>query len=251
MAKDRLWVESGGRASQTIYCASVSPIVGSVSATARRKPVSVSDNVRWKPTFIACRAVHHCAPLHLPADETGCQGVQDRPGVAVHLGRDQRLGLLHSGNNLFGDVVDPLFRPRESRKTIRWVQTEQRTAGYAMRSAGMESTRCHHRRGNAVTLDLPICRARRFSVGFSIGRHRRRGWVRAPSPCALSHPARPAPAMHRRSRVHGLAESVWVHQHACVEGAIPIRSYVPLTGPSIVASRPSSARTWANFCGSM
>ena len=134
-----------------------------------------------------------------------------------------------------------------SRKTIRWVQTEQRTAGYAMRSAGMESTRCHHRRGNAVTLDLPICRARRFSVGFSIGRHRRRGWVRAPSPCALSHPARPAPAMHRRSRVHGLAESVWVHQHACVEGAIPIRSYVSLTGPSIVASRPSSARTWANF----
>ena len=161
MAKDRLWVESGGRASQTIYCASVSPIVGSVSATARRKPVSVSDNVRWKPTFIARRAVHHCAPLHLPADETGCQGVQDRPGVAVHLGRDQLLCLLHSGNNLFGDVVDPLFRPRESRKTIRWVQTEQRTAGDAMRSAGMESTRCHHRRGNAVTLDLPICRAQR------------------------------------------------------------------------------------------
>ena len=28
-------------------------------------------------------------------------------------------------------------------------------------------------------------------------------------------------------------------------------SYVSLTGPSIVASRPSSARTWANFCGSM
>jgi hypothetical protein len=27
-----------------------------------------------------------------------------------------------------------------------------------------------------------------------------------------AHPARPAPAMHRRSRVHGLAESVWVHQ---------------------------------------
>jgi hypothetical protein len=130
------------------------------------------------------------------------------------------------------------IRPSSGRQATRCVRPAYRV-------------RCHHRRGNAVTLDLPICRARRFSVGFSIGRHRRRGWVRAPSPCALSHPARPAPAMHRRSRVHGLAESVWVHQHACVEGAIPLRSYVPLTGPSIVASRPSSARTWANFCGSM
>jgi hypothetical protein len=54
-----------------------------------------------------------------------------------------------------------------------------------------------------------------------------------------AHPARPAPAMHRRSRVHGLAESVWVHQHACV-GDDP---YTPLC----VADRPFDRRLKTKF----
>lgn len=61
----RFRVESGGRALAAIYCASVSPIVGSVSAIVRQRLGSVSDNVRWKLAFIVRRAVHHCAPLHL------------------------------------------------------------------------------------------------------------------------------------------------------------------------------------------
>jgi hypothetical protein len=58
-------VESGGRASQAIYCASVSPSVRYVSSNVRLTLASVSRNVRRKWAFIARRAVHHCAPLQL------------------------------------------------------------------------------------------------------------------------------------------------------------------------------------------
>jgi hypothetical protein len=40
------WRDSGRRAPVVIYCASVSPIVGCVSAIVRPRPTSVSDNVR-------------------------------------------------------------------------------------------------------------------------------------------------------------------------------------------------------------
>jgi hypothetical protein len=63
--KVSFWVENGGRASQAIYCASVSPSVRCVSPIVRLKPSSVSDNVRRKRRSIARRAIHHCAPLQL------------------------------------------------------------------------------------------------------------------------------------------------------------------------------------------
>jgi hypothetical protein len=63
----QLWVESGGRASQAIYCASVSPSVRCVATIVRRTPTSVSDNVRRKWPSIARRTVHHCARLHVAA----------------------------------------------------------------------------------------------------------------------------------------------------------------------------------------
>jgi hypothetical protein len=58
-------VESGCRAPFVIYCASVSPSVRRVSSNVRLVLASVSRNVRRKLAFIARRAVHHCAPLHL------------------------------------------------------------------------------------------------------------------------------------------------------------------------------------------
>jgi hypothetical protein len=48
-------------ASQTIYCASVSPSVRCVSTIMRRTPASVSDNVRRKRPSIARPAVHRSA----------------------------------------------------------------------------------------------------------------------------------------------------------------------------------------------
>ena len=45
--------------------ASVSLTVRSFSKSLRRTPPPVSTNVRWKPSLIARRGVHHCAPLHL------------------------------------------------------------------------------------------------------------------------------------------------------------------------------------------
>jgi hypothetical protein len=74
----RLWVESGGRASLTIYCASVSPNVRCVSTIVRRSPASVSANVRRKPRSIARRAVHHCAPLHI-GDVRATAGLCQQP----------------------------------------------------------------------------------------------------------------------------------------------------------------------------
>jgi hypothetical protein len=65
LGRVRQGVESGGRAPQANYCASVSPSLRPVSAIVRRRPASVSDNVRQKPAFIARRAVHHCAPLQI------------------------------------------------------------------------------------------------------------------------------------------------------------------------------------------
>jgi hypothetical protein len=59
------WAEYGGRASQAIYCASVSPSVRYVSSNVRLTLASVSRNVRRKWPSIARRAVHDCAPLHL------------------------------------------------------------------------------------------------------------------------------------------------------------------------------------------
>jgi hypothetical protein len=46
--------------------ASVSPRLRSVSNSVRRMHPSVSANLRRKSLLIARRAVHHCAPLHLP-----------------------------------------------------------------------------------------------------------------------------------------------------------------------------------------
>jgi hypothetical protein len=60
-----LWVESGRRALAVIYCASVSPDLRCVSMIVRRRPGSVSADVRRKRRSIARRAVHHCAPPHL------------------------------------------------------------------------------------------------------------------------------------------------------------------------------------------
>jgi hypothetical protein len=57
--------QAAAGAPAVVYCASVSPNVRCVSAIVRRTPVSVSDNVRRKPAFIARQAAHHCAPLHL------------------------------------------------------------------------------------------------------------------------------------------------------------------------------------------
>ena len=59
------WVESGDRAPQATYCASVSQNVRCVSTIVRLEPASVSDNVRRKRRSIARRAVHYCAPLQL------------------------------------------------------------------------------------------------------------------------------------------------------------------------------------------
>ena len=60
-----LWVESGGRASLTIYCASVSQSVRCVSPIVSQRLGSVSRNLRRNRCSIARRAVQHCAPLHL------------------------------------------------------------------------------------------------------------------------------------------------------------------------------------------
>jgi hypothetical protein len=55
----------------TLDLASVSTTVRSVSNNVRRTPSPVSANVRRKVPFIARRAVHHCAPLHLGRPATG------------------------------------------------------------------------------------------------------------------------------------------------------------------------------------
>jgi hypothetical protein len=51
--------------------ASVSMTVRSVSNNVRRRPATVSSNVRQKQALIARRAVHHCASLHLPVRLVG------------------------------------------------------------------------------------------------------------------------------------------------------------------------------------
>jgi hypothetical protein len=61
-------VESSGRASQAIYCASVSPTVRCVSTIVRRTAPSVSANVRRKWPSIARRDVYYCTPLHVVID---------------------------------------------------------------------------------------------------------------------------------------------------------------------------------------
>jgi len=66
---------------ETIDCASVSPSVRCVPPVVRRRPASVSDNVRWKWRSIARRAVHHCALLHLEGGE-GLYQAREHPAEA-------------------------------------------------------------------------------------------------------------------------------------------------------------------------
>jgi hypothetical protein len=70
--------------------ASVSPTVRSFSKGLRRTPPPVSTNVRWKPSLIARRGVHHCAPLHLERASGVCRSCasgwthpEDHPVVPV------------------------------------------------------------------------------------------------------------------------------------------------------------------------
>ena len=74
---------NGGRASQAIYCASVSPSLRYVSSNVRLTLASVSRNVRRKRPSIARLPHFDCAPLQLAIG----QFPRDRPEllVAVHI----------------------------------------------------------------------------------------------------------------------------------------------------------------------
>ncbi len=100
--------------------ASVSLTVRSFSKSLRRTPPPVSTNVRWKPSLIARRGVHHCAPLQI--------GIMGR--LLAIVGRCQPSSRARGGPACCSRASAARIAPRASgRAASRWPRPDALDSG--------------------------------------------------------------------------------------------------------------------------